>query len=150
MTTTDKARTIASVRVTGAASLHLLWSDGTAADLDLSPLLEDRALAALRDPAGFADVELGDWGHSLTWPSGVELGADSLWLETLSAMGHADVRTFLEWRMRHGLSLSKAAEALGVSRRMIAYYSNGERTVPRPILLACRGWEVGEGVYRAA
>lgn len=42
----------------------------------------------------------------------------------------------------HGLSLSKAVDALGVSRRMIAYYSNGEKKVPKPILLACRGWDV--------
>jgi hypothetical protein len=66
-------------------------------------------------------------GHSLAWPSGVELGADMLWLETLSATGHSDVRAFLEWRLRHALSLSKAADALGVSRRMVAYYSNGEK-----------------------
>src|SRR3546814_7399559 len=86
-------------------------------------------------------VEVGDWGHSLAWPSGAELGADMLWLETLSATGHGDVHAFLEWRLRHALSLSKAADALGVSRRMVAYYSNGEKKVPKPILLACRGWE---------
>jgi predicted transcriptional regulator len=51
-----------------------------------------------------------------------------LWLETLSATGHSDVRAFLEWRLRHALSLSKAADALGVSRRMVAYYSNGEKS----------------------
>jgi predicted transcriptional regulator len=39
------------------------------------------------------------------------------------------------------LSLNKAAEALGISRRMVAYYSNGEKAVPKAILLACRGWE---------
>jgi hypothetical protein len=33
---------------------------------------------------------------------------------------------------------------------MVAYYSNGEKRVPRAILLACRGWEVGEGHVRAA
>jgi transcriptional regulator with XRE-family HTH domain len=58
--------------------------------------------------------------------------------------GHADARAFLEWRLRHGLSLTKAADALGLSRRTIAYYSNGDRPVPRAILLACRGWELGE------
>ena len=62
----------------------------------------------------------------------------------------ADVRAFLEWRLRHALSLSKAADALGVSRRMVAYYSNGEKKVPKPILLACRGWEVGGAVPQAA
>ncbi|MFT3804719.1 MAG: helix-turn-helix transcriptional regulator [Burkholderiaceae bacterium] len=73
-----------------------------------------------------------------------------LLLETLSATGHGDVRTFLEWRLRHALSLSKAADALGVSRRMIAYYSSGEKKVPKAILLACRGWEVSHGMDQAA
>jgi len=148
--TTDKTRSITSVRATGPTALHLTWSDGSTADLDLGTMLDDHTLAPLRDPAQFAQVEPGDWGHSLAWPCGVELGADALWLETLSAMGHGDARAFVEWRMRHGLSLSKAADALGISRRMVAYYSNGEKKVPRPILLACRGWEVGEGLNQAA
>src|SRR3546814_6361899 len=38
--------------------------------------------AALRDPAEFARVGVGEWGHSLAWPSGVELGADMLRHET--------------------------------------------------------------------
>jgi hypothetical protein len=150
MSIADKTRTITEVRVTGPASLYLSWSDGTKADLDLSAHLRDRAFANLRDPADFAQVEVGDWGHSLAWPSGAELGADALWLETLSASGHDDARAFLEWRLRHGLSLAKAAEALGISRRMVAYYSNGEKKLPKPILLACRGWEVSAGVSQAA
>jgi hypothetical protein len=72
------------------------------------------------------------------------LSAETLWLETLSATGRDDVRRFLEWRLRHGLSLSGAAEALGLSRRMIAYYSNGEKQIPRTVLLACKGWEADQ------
>lgn len=150
MNIVDKTRTIAAVRVIGPASLHLSWSDGTAVDLDLSAIVADRAFATLRNPDDFAQVNVGDWGHSLVWPSGAELGADMLWLETLSATGRSDVRAFLEWRLRHALSLSKAADALGVSRRMVAYYSSGEKKVPKPILLACRGWEVSHGMDRAA
>jgi Protein of unknown function (DUF2442) len=150
MKITDKSRTITAVRATGPSSLHLTWSDGTAADLDLRAVLAERAFARLCDPVEFAQVEMGDWGHSLTWPSGVELGADTLWLETLSATGRSDARAFLEWRLRHGLSFSKAADALGISRRMVAYYSNGDKKVPKPILLACRGWEVSVGSSQAA
>lgn len=150
MNITDKTRTITGVRATGPSALHLSWSDEMEADLDLGAILKDRAFAALRDPDEFAKVEVGDWGHSLSWPSGAELGADMLWLETLSSTGHSDVRAFLEWRGRHALSLSKAADALGVSRRMVAYYSNGEKKVPKPILLACRGWEVSNGMHQAA
>ena len=51
---------------------------------------------------------------------------------------------------RTALTPHQQAEALGVSRRMVAYYSNGEKKVPKPILLACRGWEVGAGLYQAA
>ncbi len=133
----DTVRTIVTVDVVGPTHLSLNWSDGTIAKFDLDAIIP----AALRHPEMFARVDVGDWGHSLIWPSGIAIGADTLWLETLSVTGHDDTRRFLEWRLRHGLSLSKAADALGLSRRTVAYYSNGERKIPKPILLACRGWE---------
>ena len=40
-----------------------------------------------------------------------------------------------------GLSLSDAAQALGVTRRMIAYYEAGRDLIPRMVGLACKGWE---------
>ena len=109
--------------------------------LDLAATLRKRGFAALRDAEVFARAKPGEWGHSVEWPGEIGLSAETLWLETLAATGHADAREFLDWRLRHGLSLSAAAEALGISRRMVAYYSNGEKPVPRPILLACKGWE---------
>jgi hypothetical protein len=141
MTGTDRTRTITSVAATPPATLALGWSDGTSAVIDLTPHLRARALRALRDPHLCAQARLGDWGHSVVWPDGTEFGAEALWLDTLTATGRSDTRAFLEWRLRHGLSLSATAEAFGLSRRMVAYYSNGEKHVPRPILLACRGWE---------
>jgi hypothetical protein len=140
----DRMRTIVSLKAVPAARLGLTWSDGAEAVIDISPILKDRAFAGLSEPGEFARAEIGDWGQSVVWPSGAELGADTLWMETLSATGHEDARRFLEWRLRNGLSLSKAGEALGISRRMVAYYSNGEKTVPKAILLACRGWEAGQ------
>jgi hypothetical protein len=142
MSNDDKTRTIAKVKAQTPATLSLQWSDGTRVKLDLREFLKDRAYRSLRNPAVFVRAQVGEWGHSVEWPSSVDLSAESLWLETLSVTGHQDTREFLEWRLRHGLSLSKTAEALGLSRRMVAYYSNGEKHVPRPILLACKGWEV--------
>ncbi|HEY8695995.1 MAG TPA: DUF2442 domain-containing protein [Rhizomicrobium sp.] len=141
MNAADTMRTIEAVKAERAGILRLKWSDGTEARVDIGRMLHKRPLRILRDEKEFAQVRPGDWGHSIQWPGGAELGADTLWLETLSATGRDDARGFLEWRMRHGLSLTKAAEALGLSRRMVAYYSNGEKPVPRPILLACKGWE---------
>jgi hypothetical protein len=138
----DNASTIRKATASAPGRLTVVWSDGTRAGLDLTATFRARPFRALRDAAEFSRVRIGEWGHSLEWPSGSELGADFLWLETPSATGHADARTFLEWRTRHGLSLTKAADALGLSRRMVAYYSNGEKPVPKPILLACKGWEV--------
>src|SRR3546814_19147006 len=113
MNITDKARTITAVRATGPSSLHLSWSEGTAADLDLGAVLADRAFAALRDPGEFAKVEGGDWGHSLAWPSGAALGADMLWLETLWATGHGVGRAFLECRVRHRSDARCVGEEVG-------------------------------------
>jgi hypothetical protein len=140
----DKTRIITSVKATPPATLALRWSDGTRANLDVGSVLGGKHMRALRNPEAFALVRLGEWGHSIEWPSGAELSAETLWLETLSAKGHGDARAFLEWRLRHGLSLMKAADALGLSRRMVAYYSNGEKPVPRAVLLACKGWEVDQ------
>lgn len=142
MNVSETTRTIAAAKAKAPASIVVRWSDGTRAEIDLSSILRGRAFRTLRDADAFAKVEVGEWGHSIGWPSGPELSAETLWLETLSATGHEDTRAFLEWRLKHGLSLTKAAEALGLSRRMVAYYSNGEKPVPRPILLACKGWEV--------
>jgi len=142
MSASDKLRTISSVKAKAPATLTVGWSDGTRAKIDLGGLLRGRAFRALRTTSKFESVRVGEWGHSVEWDAGPELSAETLWLETLSATGHGDTREFLEWRLRHGLSLNETAKALGISRRMVAYYSNGEKQVPRPILLACKGWEV--------
>lgn len=140
----DKMRTITAVETKSPSILALKWSDGTRARLDLAETLRKRAFRTLREPARFARAHLGEWGHSVEWPGGQALSAETLWLETLSATGRGGTREFLEWRLRHGLSLARAADALGISRRMVAYYSNGEKTVPKPILLACKGWEASQ------
>ena len=83
MSQADTMRTIKAVKPNGEARLRLQWSDGTQAELDLGDWLQKPAFAALRDPTEFAKVKLGDWGHSLERPSGVDAGADALWLETV-------------------------------------------------------------------
>lgn len=42
---------------------------------------------------------------------------------------------------RYQLTLDSAAAALGLSRRMLAYYRSGAKPVPRTVALACLGWE---------
>lgn len=138
----DQMRRIDSVRAEDGYRLRLQWSDGAEAVVDLSREVKKPPFRPLAEEALFSRVKVGEWGHSVEWTDELAISATSLWFDTLSATGRDDTRAFLEWRFRHGLSLSKAAEALGLSRRQVAYYSNGEKPVPRAILLACKGWEV--------
>jgi hypothetical protein len=48
---------------------------------------------------------------------------------------------FDTWMNRNGLSLSTAADALGISRRLVSYYRTAQKQIPRAIWLACLGWE---------
>lgn len=58
-----------------------------------------------------------------------------------------DAPTFSDWRARNGLSWTGAAEALGMSRRMIAYYENGDRDIPLTVELACAAIDRGIRSY---
>ena len=49
---------------------------------------------------------------------------------------------FGNWMTRNGLSLSSAAQALGISRRMVSYYRTAHKPIPHHTWLACLGWEV--------
>ena len=54
-----------------------------------------------------------------------------------------------EWMFRNELSLTTAAEALGISRRMVSYYRTAHKAIPRSIWLACLGWEATRPQDRA-
>lgn len=137
----ERLRAIRKVSAEETGALVLDWTDGAHVTVDLTQLIRQEAFKSLQDRTLFRQVALGDWGHSIHWPDGTELGADSLWRLCLKTQGKHNTAAFLDWRMRHGLSLSDAAAALGLSRRMVAYYSSGEREIPRTVMLACKGWE---------
>lgn len=137
-----KAVRIAHVRYADEYTLRLRWVNGKTMSVDLrEPVHRLKGMRPLRDQEIFALATKGEGGHSVVWPGEIDMGADRLWEMTLEQNGHLDALEFIRWRWRHGLSLSDAAEALGLSRRQVAYYASGERPVPRTVLLACKGWE---------
>ncbi len=137
-----KAIRVAGVKHAGEYKLRLRWVSGKTMIVDLSePVHRLKGLRPLRNLAVFARAAKGEGGHSVVWPSEIDMGADRLWEMSLEQNGHLDAVEFIRWRWRYGLSLSDAAEALGLSRRQVAYYASGERAVPRTVLLACKGWE---------
>jgi transcriptional regulator with XRE-family HTH domain len=54
-----------------------------------------------------------------------------------------------KWRKKLGLSQKKAAEALGLKRRVLQYYEKGERDgkkvkIPKSVRLAC--YAISQGI----
>lgn len=123
--------------------LRLTYADGRTFEVDLVDWIETtEALQTLKDPALFSRARIGFAGRSVDWiEDELDLGADNLRnlaVEQAGGIGHERI-----WNWLHdtGLTLEQAAEALGISRRMLIYYRDGEKLIPRSIWLACLGWE---------
>ncbi len=120
----EPAIRVENVASVGEYSLRLRWTNGMAFKVDLrEPVFRLKGLRPLRDPAVFARASVGEGGHSVAWPGDLDMGAQRLLEMALEQNGRSDAVEFIRWRWRHGLSLSAAAEALGLSRRMVAYYA---------------------------
>ncbi len=137
---------LTALTVTGDTRLALIWDDGTSAALDLGPMIaEHKALAPLADHAEFARAALSEDGWSVEWPAGMDFGAPQLrrWADEQAGKTMPPV-AFRTWIERHKFTLDHAAEALGLSRRTIAYYLSGEQPVPKTVMLATVGFDLGE------
>ena len=133
---------IAAVTALPGKVLTIQWTTGETLSCDLSEWIADtRALAPLAQDCVFVTAQPGLWGHSVTWEAGVDLGADNLYQLCKEQAGEPSPQRFDAWMHRNHLSLATAAEALGLSRRMIAHYRTGSRPIPKIVGLACIGWE---------
>jgi len=128
----------------GAGRLVIHWDDGSRDEIDLAPSIAARSvLAPLADPEVFHRIHLAEDGWSIEWPAcGIDLGAAQLRRWADEQAGRAMPRErFRVWVDRHGFTLEAAAEALGLSRRTIAYYLSGEQPVPKTVMLATEGYD---------
>ena len=140
-----------SVKLVSAAALpdmtaHVSYSDGRSFNVSFAALASRlQAFAALEEVAEFTTLAVADFGWSLEWDCGATLDADRVLELALEQAGLVDNVQFRHWQDRNHLSLTTAAEALGMTRRTISQYRTGSRPVPRYIALACKGWEVEQG-----
>jgi len=134
---------ITAVAHAGGQRVSVTWINGKTDRVDLSALVADLAgLEPLDNAPTFAAVQVGEDGWSLRWPSGAEIGAETIWRLAREQAGEATpVAEFASWRARNALSLADAAAALGITRRMVSYYEAGRYLIPRMVGLACKGWE---------
>lgn len=139
-----KQFTLSSVKATPSASLLLRYADGETFEVSLvDTILRHPTLARLKDPEVFASAQVGEHGASVIWANDddLELAADNLRARAVEQVGGVSHEFIWNWMARNDLTLDTAAAALGVSRRMLAYYRSGAKPVPRTVALACLGWE---------
>lgn len=131
------------VAVAGPAAVRLLWDDGHVACIDLSGAIAAHpALRPLSDPATFAQVAVSDLGWSIEWPGELDFGSRQLrrWGDEQAGETMAPA-AFRAWVDAHGFTLDRAAQALGLSRRIVSYYLSGEQPVPKTVMLATEGFD---------
>ena len=149
---------LTAVKALASYTLRLTYADGEVFEVNLQPwITSTRALHPLKNAAQFAKAKRGLGCRSVDWAGAadgsaieLDLGADNLRnlaIEQAGGIGHERI-----WNWLHdtGLTLEQAAVALGISRRMLIYYRDGEKPIPRSFWLACLGWEavrpVGESL----
>jgi hypothetical protein len=121
--------------------LQTTWSTGEVLTVDVESVLRGvPALSKLLEPKVFAKAHRCEWGQGIEWFDS-ELGADNVYALAKEQAGEVSHQMFDTWMHRNGLSLNTAAQALGISRRMVSYYRTAQKPVPRAIWLACLGWE---------
>ena len=131
--------------VAGRYVLQVRWANGEETRVDVSGIIENfRIYAPLRDdPKQFRQISIGDYGTDILWPGEIDMAADTLWRlaqEQSGATMTADA--FRSWRERKAYTLDEAARVLGISRRMVAYYDQGDKSIPRVVALATRALEL--------
>ncbi len=130
---------ILSVEALEPYRLRTTWSTGEVLDVNVERILSKPALKEILKPEVFARVHTD--GFSIEWID-TELGPDNVYAWAKEQAGEVSHEMFGGWMYRNKLSLSGAAEALGISRRMVSYYRTAHKSIPRAIWLACLGWEV--------
>jgi hypothetical protein len=75
---------VTGVAVTGDHLLRLLFSDGTAGDVDFSGQHWDGVLEPLSDPGYFARVTVDAEAGTIAWPDGIDLAPEPLYEEALA------------------------------------------------------------------
>lgn len=132
---------IVATRIVAPLTLEIDWSTQETLRLDLAPLVQQySAFAPLKNADVFAQMRTDDWGHALEWPDGLDMGADRLYELSREQAGLPTASQFNAWMAQHHLSLTDAAKALGMTRRMMSHYRTGSRPIPKVVMLACKGW----------
>lgn len=140
MTTPDRIRTVA---ITAPDTLQIEFRSGKKYAVSLSePMTRIAGFAVLQDLAEFNTATVVDDGWTIEWECGLSMASERLYQMAKEQAGEAVPQDeFRAWMHRNNLSLTTAADALYLSRRVISQYSAGSRPIPKVIGLAIKGFE---------
>ncbi|WP_178120095.1 DUF2442 domain-containing protein [Pseudomonas sp. MN1F] len=141
---TNKHFQLQAIAALAPGSLLLTFADGEQLPVKLDEIIaRNPTLQPLADPAVFATAALGEWNDTVIWANddNLELAADNLRARAVEQAGECSHELIWNWMAKHGMTLDRAAQELGLSRRMLAYYRSGEKPVPRTVALAMKGWD---------
>ena len=138
-----QAARIIDVKTLHGTTLHISYSDGRVVCLDMAAVISTYGGFAqvTTDAEEFATVKVADWGWSIEWDCGASLDCDRIIELSLEQSGLLNNVLFRQWQDDNLLSLTEAAEAIGLTRRTVSQYRTGARPVPKTVYLACKGWE---------
>lgn len=141
---TNKHFRLTELAVTAPNELLLTFADGKQYPVRLDAIIAKHpTLRRLSDPEVFATAAIGEWSDTVIWADDdeLELAADNLRARAVEQSGDCSHELVWNWMAKNGLTLDRAAQELGLSRRMLAYYRSGEKPVPRAVALAMKGWD---------
>ncbi len=142
---TMKRPRLESVQALPDYRLRLVFRDGSVYTVSLANSFDKfPGLQPLQDKTAFANAQIVEGeGWTVEWPAlDIQIGADTLWLDARAQNAvDENTRVFAQWRAENGLTLTQAAQALGMTPRTMSAYGTGSRPVPRYVALACKGWE---------
>jgi len=126
-------------------TLLIHWDRGEPGRVDVSGIINSfRIYEPLRRSRDlFRRVRVGEYGTDIVWTDAIDMSADTLWRLAQEQSGVTlSPDEFKHWRERKAYTLDTAAAALGISRRMVAYYEQGKKPIPRVVALATRALEL--------
>jgi DNA-binding transcriptional regulator YiaG len=126
-------------------TLRIRWERGGESLVNVAGIVEMfRVYEPLRHSLElFRKVRLGEHGVDIVWTDTIDMAADTLWRLAQEQAGHTlSAEGFKHWRERGAYTLETAAVALGISRRMVAYYEQGKKPIPRVVALATQALEL--------
>jgi hypothetical protein len=140
----DEMARVTKVRPAGARALHVRFAgDRRERELDLTGLMaRSTHFAPLMDDGdAFAKARIVEGGLGVAWPIRTKWGRLDVSASTLQRIADEQQpmtgADFARWRTVLGLSLTEAANVLGVGRRTITGYLKKDE-LPPIVAIACR------------